>query len=71
MTLSKPLSVAETAAAAGRGKQRVRDAANSGALKCLPRVDGGRFQFTEDAVAEWIAAGSPDMPPRRRRGRAA
>lgn len=71
MTLKKPMTVAETAAAAGRGKQRVRDAANSGALKCLPRVEGGTFQFTEAAVAEWVAAGSPEMPPRRRRGRAA
>lgn len=71
MTLKKPLTVPEVMAVSGRGEVRVRAAANSGALKHLPRAPRTRFFFTEDAVAEWIAAGSPEMPAPKRRGRRA
>ncbi|MBH0121531.1 hypothetical protein I0Q12_19260 [Rhodococcus sp. CX] len=71
MTLKKPLTVAEVMAVSGRGEVRVRNAANSGALKHLPRQPHCRFFFTEEAVADWIAAGSPEMPAPQRRGRRA
>ena len=69
--LKRPLTIPEVMAVSGRGEVRVRNAANSGALKSLPRAPRTRFFFTEDAVAEWIAAGTPEMPAPKRRGRAA
>lgn len=66
-TIKTPLNVSEVAAITRRHPNRVRNAANSGALKGLPRPSGGRHQFTEDAVRAWIDAGSPEMPPVRLR----
>lgn len=65
MPLPKIMSVKDVMEASRRGEVRVRAAANSGALKHLPRNPRGRFFFTEDAVAEWILQGSPEVPPRK------
>ncbi|RDI32399.1 helix-turn-helix protein [Rhodococcus sp. AG1013] len=64
-TIKTPLNVSEVATITRRHPNRVRNAANSGALKGLPRPSGGRHQFTEAAVQEWIDGGSPEMPPVR------
>lgn len=63
MTIKRPFNVKETAEAARRHPNWVRNAANSGALKSLPRRERGNHQFTEQAVQAWIDAGSPEMPP--------
>ncbi|WP_138999468.1 hypothetical protein [Rhodococcus zopfii] len=66
MPIPKIMDVKQVMAASKRGEARVRNAANSGALTHLPRDPRGRFFFTEEAVAEWILQGSPELPPRKR-----
>jgi len=70
MSVSKPLTVKEVQAISRRGVNRVYAAANSGALKSLQGSVGQRHLFTEEDVADWIRRGSPEMPPKRRRGAA-
>lgn len=67
MTIKRPLNVKETAEAARRHPNWVRNAANSGALKGLPRRERGNHQFTEESVQAWIDSGSPETPPVRLR----
>ncbi|MFC9768876.1 hypothetical protein [Rhodococcus jostii] len=68
MSLQPPLDVDDVCAVSRRGVNRVKNASNSGALQCLPRVPGGPHFFTEEAVADWIRRGSPEMPMSRRMG---
>lgn len=65
MTIKSPLNVSEVAEVARRHPNWVRNAANSGALKGLPRKPRGKHQFKEKDVQDWIDAGSPEMPPVR------
>lgn len=66
MPIPKIMDVKQLMAASKRGEVRVRRAANSGAREHLPRNPHSRFFFTEEAVAEWILQGSPEIPPRKR-----
>ncbi len=68
--IPKLMTVAEVMEVSRRGVNRVRNAANSGALKAQPRVPGAPFMFTEENVADWIDRGSPEMPAPTRRRRA-
>ncbi len=56
----------EGCALSRRGINRVRVAANTGALRCQPRVPGAPMLFAEANVADWIERGSPEMPAKRR-----
>lgn len=67
MSIQRPLNTKEVCEVSRRGVNRVRNAANAGALKSLPRTHGAPHYFTEAAVQEWIDAGSPEMPPARPR----
>lgn len=63
------MTVKEVSVAARRGHNRVRDAANTGALVVQPRPVGGRMLFLEADVADWIRQGSPEFPPHNRKRR--
>lgn len=55
------LTTKEVAAASLRGINRVKNAANTGALKSLPRVPGAPHRFLETDVRDWILLGSPEF----------
>ncbi|MCJ0947208.1 hypothetical protein MTX37_14995, partial [Rhodococcus sp. ARC_M8] len=64
-----PLSGTQLQKASRRGENWVRGAANTGALKALPRQTGQWFRFLEEDVIDWILRGSPEFPPHARKRR--
>lgn len=56
------MTVSEVQNVSRRGENWVRGAANTGALKSLPRRTGQWFRFLEEGVADWIRQGSPEFP---------
>lgn len=66
-SIPKLLNSKEVCELSRRGINRVRIAANTGALRCQPRIVGAPMLFTEANVADWIEHGSPEMPAKRRR----
>lgn len=62
--LPVPFNTREVAAASRRGINRVRTAAATGALEALPGDPNRRriLFFSEEAVADWIKRGCPEMP---------
>ncbi|OZE81938.1 hypothetical protein CH304_12875 [Rhodococcus sp. 15-649-1-2] len=66
--IERPMTTKEVQEICRRGENWVRDAANTGALKCQPnRRRGQKMFFMPKDVEDWIARGCPQMPERRRR----
>ena len=63
MEMPKVMTVSEVQKVSRRGENWVRGAANTGALKALPRQTGQWFRFLEQDVIDWILRGSPEFPP--------
>lgn len=63
--VERPLTVKDVQAKTGRGRNTICDAANTGALRSLPRVPGGTHRFLARDVQAWIEQGMPTMPARR------